>query len=132
MMHERAHAHADQEREAERRQVAVPVVGELEAGVRDARHGRQRDEVGREGGRDDRQPAAEGQDDGGDREHRETRDEEAKVEQSHVVRGRGVLEMYICTSCGFVEWYCQDPESIPIGPENMSEIVDYTPTEPYR
>ena len=46
--------------------------------------------------------------------------------------GRGLLETYVCVGCGFVEWYCVDPESIPIGPEYMSDIVDYTPTTPYR
>jgi hypothetical protein len=42
-----------------------------------------------------------------------------------VRRGRGLLEMYICSACGFVEWYCHDPESIPIGPEFMTDVVDY-------
>jgi hypothetical protein len=60
---------------------------------------------------------------------------------NHVRRGeirrtadssRGLLETYICTSCGFVEWYCNDPESIPIGPEYMSEIVDVGGGPPYR
>jgi hypothetical protein len=46
--------------------------------------------------------------------------------------GLGVLEMYICSGCGFVEWYCLDPESIPIGPEYMTEIVDHMPDSAYR
>ena len=44
----------------------------------------------------------------------------------------GMLEMYICLHCGFVEWYCQDPESIPIGAEYMSELVDHENESPYR
>ena len=46
--------------------------------------------------------------------------------------GRGVLENYICMQCGFVEWYCGDPERIPIGPEFMTDIVDYDEGGPYR
>jgi hypothetical protein len=46
--------------------------------------------------------------------------------------GRGLLEAYVCTACGFVEWYCHDPEAIPIGPEYMTEIVDYAGEAPYR
>lgn len=38
--------------------------------------------------------------------------------------------------CGYVEWYVEwyveDPTEIPIGPEFMSDIVDYTPDKPYR
>ncbi|MGN6105742.1 MAG: hypothetical protein ACTHU0_11600 [Kofleriaceae bacterium] len=49
-----------------------------------------------------------------------------------LLEGHGVLEMYICARCGFIEWYCQDPESIPIGPEYMTEIIDHAPDEPYR
>ncbi|HLL25853.1 MAG TPA: hypothetical protein VK427_27130 [Kofleriaceae bacterium] len=47
-------------------------------------------------------------------------------------RPLGVLETYICTGCGFVEWYCQDPAAIPIGPTHMSDIVDYGSDTPYR
>jgi len=46
--------------------------------------------------------------------------------------GFGVLETYVCAKCGFIEWYCQDPESVPIGPEYMTEVVDYSRTTPYR
>ncbi|MBA3539326.1 MAG: hypothetical protein H0T79_06830 [Deltaproteobacteria bacterium] len=46
-------------------------------------------------------------------------------------RGFGVLEAYICKGCGFVEWYCQDPLEIPIGPEYMTEDVDLS-TTPFR
>jgi hypothetical protein len=44
----------------------------------------------------------------------------------------GYLEMYICRKCAFVEWYCSDPETIPLGPAYMTEAIDYAPTEPYR
>jgi hypothetical protein len=49
----------------------------------------------------------------------------------NIKSGLGVLEMYICAGCGFVEWYCQNPEAIPIGPEYMSDVVDYEHA-PYR
>jgi len=45
---------------------------------------------------------------------------------------RGQLETYVCTSCGFVEWYCIDPDAIPLGPEYMADVVDYTADAPYR
>jgi hypothetical protein len=46
--------------------------------------------------------------------------------------GRGWLEAYVCLGCRYVEWYCLDPQNIPIGPEYMADIVDYTPNGPYR
>lgn len=47
-------------------------------------------------------------------------------------QGHGTLEAYACLGCGAVEWYCLDPERIPIGPEYMTEIVDCAPDAPYR
>ena len=47
-------------------------------------------------------------------------------------QGRGKLEAYVCRGCGFVEWYCLDPESVPIGPEYMTEDLDVGPKTPYR
>jgi len=44
----------------------------------------------------------------------------------------GLLEVYVCRKCGFVEWYCSDPERIPIGPVYMTEDVDYESDTPYR
>ena len=45
----------------------------------------------------------------------------------------GYLEQYICRKCGFIEWYCNDPEHIPIGPQYMTELVDYGARDtPYR
>jgi hypothetical protein len=49
-----------------------------------------------------------------------------------VERSHGMYETYICTGCGFVEWYCHDVTSIPIGPEYMTELVDHEADEPYR
>jgi hypothetical protein len=45
--------------------------------------------------------------------------------------GRGLLEAYVCRGCGFVEWYCLDPESIQLGPEYMAQEFDCG-GEPYR
>jgi hypothetical protein len=45
--------------------------------------------------------------------------------------GRGMLEAYVCRGCGFVEWYCSDPENIPIGPEFMTEAIN-ADGNPYR
>jgi hypothetical protein len=45
---------------------------------------------------------------------------------------RGILEMYICRKCGFTEWYCRDPRSIPIGAEYGTEKLGGDPTGPYR
>lgn len=46
--------------------------------------------------------------------------------------GFGRLEMFICRGCGFVEWYCADPEAIPIGPHYLTEDIDYSGQTPYR
>lgn len=47
--------------------------------------------------------------------------------------GYGAFEMYICKRCGFVEWYCYNPQDIPIGPEYMTEEVSSDPGDaPYR
>jgi hypothetical protein len=50
----------------------------------------------------------------------------------HARSGFGVLEIYVCKRCGFVEWYCNDPESIPIGPAYMTEEIDLGGEGPYR
>src|SRR5689334_15739279 len=39
-------------------------------------------------------------------------------------RGLGMLEIYICRGCGFVEWYCHDPSEIALGPQYMTEEID--------
>jgi hypothetical protein len=58
--------------------------------------------------------------------------ENYKVEPVHARSGYGILEMYICRKCGFVEWYCQAPDQIPIGPEYMTEEIDSNAQGPYR
>lgn len=45
---------------------------------------------------------------------------------------RGIVETYVCTQCGFMEWYCPQPATIPIGPEYMADVVDYNAETPYR
>lgn len=54
------------------------------------------------------------------------------VNAPSVVLGDGMLETYTCIACGYVEWWVENPTEIPIGPEYMSELVDYTPDAPYR
>jgi hypothetical protein len=54
------------------------------------------------------------------------------VQPDSVAHGTGTLETYVCVSCGYVEWYCQDPEAVPIGPEYNTQLVDYSPETPYR
>ncbi len=44
----------------------------------------------------------------------------------------GLLEVYVCTACGYVEWFCAAPTEIPIGPQYMTELVDYGDGSPYR
>jgi hypothetical protein len=46
--------------------------------------------------------------------------------------GFGLLEMYICRSCGAVEWYCVDVDRIPAHPHLMTEAIDYGGETPYR
>ncbi len=54
------------------------------------------------------------------------------VDAPRVLLGDGLLETYTCLQCGYVEWYVEDPSEIPIGPEYMSEIVEYKSEPPYR
>jgi hypothetical protein len=58
--------------------------------------------------------------------------DETVVDPATPREGFGVFEAYICRQCGFVDWYCQDPQKIPIGAEYMTEDVDVTSAEPYR
>lgn len=55
-----------------------------------------------------------------------------KTPANDLRRGHGMLEAWVCVSCDFVEWYCHDARAIPIGPEYMSEEVDFAPPSPYR
>jgi hypothetical protein len=54
------------------------------------------------------------------------------VEGADQDQAYGVLEMYVCTGCGFTEWYCRDPHKIPIGPEYGTEKLDLRTDTPYR
>ncbi len=44
----------------------------------------------------------------------------------------GVLDAYVCRGCGFVEWYAQEPEKIPIGPTFGTSLVEVPGGAPYR
>ena len=52
--------------------------------------------------------------------------------ESNIRRGAGMLEAWVCAACDYVEWYCHTASKIPIGPEFMTEVVDFTPDSPYR
>ena len=47
-------------------------------------------------------------------------------------RAFGLLEMYVCRGCGYVEWYCSDPKSVPVGPQFMTELIEGEGDGPYR
>jgi hypothetical protein len=49
-----------------------------------------------------------------------------------IEHGRGQLETYVCRGCGFIEWYCTDPDDIPIGPHCMTDEITYATDAPYR
>jgi hypothetical protein len=44
-------------------------------------------------------------------------------------KGVGMLEMFICEGCGFIEWYCADVKDLPVSPLSNSERVDYRSSE---
>jgi hypothetical protein len=47
-------------------------------------------------------------------------------------RAFGLLEMYVCRGCGYIEWYCSDPERVPIGPQFMTELQEVQSDGPFR
>ncbi len=47
-------------------------------------------------------------------------------------KGYGLLEVFVCHGCGFIEWYCPTVQSLPIHPTTMTELVDYESDTPYR
>jgi hypothetical protein len=53
------------------------------------------------------------------------------IDVPDIAAGFGTLETYVCESCGFIEWYCQDPKSIPIGHAYNTEIIEVN-DQPYR
>ncbi|MDQ3337890.1 MAG: hypothetical protein M4D80_22235 [Myxococcota bacterium] len=56
----------------------------------------------------------------------------ARTPSADAREGHGRLEMYICQGCGFVEWYCREPNEIPIGAVYMTELLDYAGPSAYR
>lgn len=60
------------------------------------------------------------------------RDRPNSVRPGEFERGLGILDMYVCRKCGLTEWYCRDPESIPIGDEYGTEVVSTEGETPYR
>lgn len=54
--------------------------------------------------------------------------------ETYIEQGYGELEMYACIGCGFVEWYVQAPQDIPIHPHLMTERIrcDESKGGPYR
>jgi len=44
----------------------------------------------------------------------------------------GVLDAYVCRACGFVEWYAQEPEKIPIGATFGTSLVEVPGAGPFR
>jgi hypothetical protein len=49
-----------------------------------------------------------------------------------ISRAFGLLEIYVCRACGYVEWYCSDPARVPIGPQFMTELIEVGGEGPYR
>jgi len=48
-------------------------------------------------------------------------------------RGHGVLRAFFCRSCGFTQWFVEDPETVPIGDDHRTEIVEgVKKSEPFR
>ena len=60
------------------------------------------------------------------------RDRPAGVRPGWFADAYGILDMYVCRKCGLTEWYCRDPESIPIGDEYGTEVVSTEGETPYR
>jgi len=47
--------------------------------------------------------------------------------------GHGALRMYVCRSCGYVQWFADHPEKIPVSPEFGTRIIKGTkPEAPFR
>lgn len=42
----------------------------------------------------------------------------AKMDQPY-----GLLDAYVCRSCGFIDWYAQEPEHIPVGAIYGTQLV---------
>ena len=45
----------------------------------------------------------------------------------------GILNVYLCRSCGFVQWFAIEPDKVPIGEKYDTSLVHGPePREPYR
>lgn len=50
-----------------------------------------------------------------------------------IMQGYGMLEMFICHACGFIEWYCPTVQQIPIHSHLNTERVNYASKDgPFR
>jgi hypothetical protein len=38
-------------------------------------------------------------------------------------RPRGVLVIYVCRACGYLQWFAKDPDQIPIDEEHCTRLV---------
>jgi hypothetical protein len=54
------------------------------------------------------------------------------VKRPALSRPLGVLEAYVCRTCGYAELYAREPASIPIGPAYNTELVELPDAPPYR
>jgi hypothetical protein len=54
-----------------------------------------------------------------------------ELDEVDMDRPVGLLEAYVCQSCGSVEWFANRPEAIPIGLEYGTELVE-AQEKPYR
>ena len=52
--------------------------------------------------------------------------------EEDVAKPIGIMEARICRACGLTEIYTQAPETIPIGPEYGTELVEASDTGPFR
>ena len=44
----------------------------------------------------------------------------------------GMLRVYACRSCGFAQWFADDPKRVPIGEQYRTRILRGPDTTPYR
>jgi hypothetical protein len=45
----------------------------------------------------------------------------------------GLVHMYVCRRCGYVQWYASYPGAVPIGPQYRTRLIKgQEPGEPFR
>lgn len=44
----------------------------------------------------------------------------------------GMLRLYACRSCGFTQWFTDNPASVPVGPKYRTRILRGPDSPPYR